>query len=238
MSVRSLVKRLVPAKVIKWRKAILSVRPLHKRNCPICGYTGFFGFFGRPPRLDARCPRCFSLERHRLFWVWLSGNDHKLTEPILHFAPERILEKKLRGMYKDYRTADLFSSADLNLNIEKIDLPDKSISTVICNHVLEHVNDVVALREIKRVLKDDGVFVVSVPIVEGWDRSYENEAIIDPALRELHFGQSDHVRFYGKDFRDRLRIGGFLFDEITAEAEDVVRYGLVRGEKFFVCHKR
>jgi hypothetical protein len=237
MSVRSLIKRLVPAKVIGWPKAILNVRPLHKRNCPICGYNGFFGFFGRPPRLDAQCPRCFSLERHRLFWLWLSKNDRKLAEPILHFAPEKILEKKLRGMYRGYRTADLFASTDLKLNIEKIDLPDKSISTIICNHVLEHVNDVAALGEICRVLKDDGVFVVSVPIVEGWDRSYENKAIVDPALRELHFGQCDHVRFYGKDFRDRLRSGGFSFDEITAEAEEAMHYGLVRGEKVFVCKK-
>jgi Methyltransferase domain len=238
MSVRSLIKKLVPAKVIMWPKAIRSVRPLHKRDCPICGYNGFFGFFGRPPRLDAQCPRCFSLERHRLFWLWLSKNDCKLSEPILHFAPEKILEKKLRGIYRDYTTADLLQCADLKINIEKIDLPDKSISTVICNHVLEHVNDVVALGEVKRVLKDDGVLVVSVPLVEGWDRTYEDETIVDPTLRELHFGQSDHVRFYGKDFRDRLRNGGFLFDEMTATAEEVIRYGLVRGEKVFVCRRR
>ena len=156
----------------------------------------------------------------------------------MHFAPEKVLEKKLRGMYKEYKTADLFSSADLKLNIEKVDLPDKSIGTVIRNHVLEHINDAAAMMEIKRVLKDNGVFVVSVPIIEGWDHSYENEAIKDPALRELHFGQSDQVRFYGKDFRDRLGSGGFLFDEITAGAEEAMRYGLVRGEKVFVCQKR
>jgi SAM-dependent methyltransferase len=237
VSMRNFIKRLLPAKLIQWRKAIHNVRPLYRRNCPICGYTGFFGFFGRPPRLDAECPRCLSLERHRLFWLWLSEYGRELSEPILHFAPEKILAKRFRELYKEYKTADLFSSADLKLNIEKINLPDKSIGTVICNHVLEHVNDARAISEIKRILKDDGLFIVSVPIVEGWDHSYENDAIRGPALREVHFGQSDHVRFYGKDFRYRLRAGGFLYDERTAGPEEAVRHGLVRGEKVFVCRK-
>jgi SAM-dependent methyltransferase len=237
VSMRRLIKQLVPDKIVKLGKAIRSVRPLHPRTCPICGYTGFFGFFGRPPRLDAQCPRCSSLERHRLFWLWLEENERALSEPILHFAPEKALEENLRRIYAAYKTADFAFPADLKLNIEKIDLPDKSMGTVICNHVLEHVNDALALKEIKRILRDDGLFIVSVPIVEGWDHSYENAAIRDPALREVHFGQSDHVRFYGRDFRNRLMTGGFSIDEITAEAEQAVRYGLVRGEKFFVCRK-
>jgi hypothetical protein len=46
------------------------------------------------------------------------------------------------------------------------------------------------------------------------------------------------VRYYGRDFRNRLREAGFeKIEEITAEGQDVVDYGLWRGEKFFVLVK-
>ena len=51
----------------------------------------------------------------------------------------------------------------------------------------------------------------------------------------MHFGQEDHVRYYGADFRQRISAGGFkLINEFTSEGEDVLRYGLLRGEKTFV----
>jgi ubiquinone/menaquinone biosynthesis C-methylase UbiE len=125
----------------------------------------------------------------------------------------------------------------LKLNIEKIDLPDQSQGTVICNHVLEHVDDKKALQELFRVLDSDGVLILSVPIIEGWETTYENSEISLPENRELYFGQNDHVRFYGRDFRDRLSEAGFDFLEVTAEGDDVIKYGLWRGEKFFICKK-
>lgn len=259
MNVKNIIRPLVPKKIILWRREWLKKRrlingrqgkidktelvnmtkPLHSRSCPICDYHGFFGPFGRPPRIDASCPSCGSRERHRLFWLWFRGNASKLEEPLLHFAPEEILEQKFRKIYNKYLTADLFEeAADLKLNIEKIDLPTNSVNTVICNHVLEHVSDKLALAEIYRVLSEHGRLVVSVPIIEGWERTYENDSIRDPFLRELHFGQSDHVRYYGRDFRDRLIEAGFNnIEEVTAEGQDVLDYGLWRGEKFFICSK-
>jgi predicted SAM-dependent methyltransferase len=85
---------------------------------------------------------------------------------------------------------------------------------VICNHVLEHVDDRKALTEIMRILAPGGMLVASVPIIEGWDTTYEDVAIKDPEDRALHFGQSDHVRWYGRDFRDRLKAAGFEISEL------------------------
>jgi hypothetical protein len=45
------------------------------------------------------------------------------------------------------------------------------------------------------------------------------------------------VRYYGADIRDRIRTAGFLLDEFTAEGEDVLTYGLQRGEKVFIATK-
>jgi SAM-dependent methyltransferase len=220
--------------------ALSGLRPFAPRTCPICKYQGFFTHAGRPPRIDAMCPSCHSLERYRLFWLWFLENRGKMQLPILHFAPEKILEGLFRKEFAagGYKTADLFAQADLKLNIEALDLPDGGFSTVICNHVLEHVDDRKALGEIRRILADDGVFIVSVPIVEGWNSTYEDSALTEPTERDLHFGQYDHVRYYGSDFRDRLREAGFDFDEVTAEGRDVITYSLLRGEKFFICRKR
>ena len=76
-----------------------------------------------------------------------------------------------------------------------------------------------------------------VPIVEGWEETYENDSVSNDVERTLHFGQNDHVRYYGRDFRERNSEAGFIVDEITAYGEEVIRFGLMRGEKVFVCHK-
>ena len=162
-----------------------------------------------------------------------------MEEPILHFAPEALLEIKFRALYGEYRTADLNARADLKLDISAIALEAASVATVICNHVLEHVpDDRRALAELGRILKPGGKLIVSVPLIEGWERTYEDPAITDPSLRDLHFGQYDHLRYYGRDFRDRLREVGFVsVEEITAEGKEVVEYGLMRGEKVFICKR-
>lgn len=217
---------------------VKAARPRYPRTCPICGYQGYFAPVGRPPRLDAKCRRCGSKERHRLFWLWFAGQKDKLAEPILHFAPEVTLADRLRTMYADYRTADLHKDADLKLDIENIDLPTGSVNTIICNHVLEHVADRAALKELARVLSPNGQLICSVPIVEGWEKTYENDAVTTREERVQHFGQKGHARYYGRDFRDRLRDAGFAhIEEITAEGPAVVEYGLWRGEKVFICSK-
>lgn len=211
----------------------------YPRVCPLCGYEGQFIPFGKPPRTDAQCPKCRSLERHRLFWLWFEENRDLVTGPFLHFAPEKCLVPKFRERYADYKTADLFSDADLKLDLQQINQPSGHYQTILCNHVLEHIDDDrQAMRELHRVLADTGLLIVSVPIVYGWESTYENKSITDPFLREIHFGQFDHVRYYGHDFIDRLRESGFTrIEEVTAQGEDIIKYALMRGEKFFVCRK-
>lgn len=237
-SLKSVIRRAVPKSILELRRAALATKPLQQRSCPICSYHGWFGHYGRPPRLDAECLSCGSLERHRLFWLWFQQNADTIVHPVLHFAPEPILRDRLRDRCASYKTADLYADANLKLNLERIELPDESQGTLICNHVLEHVNDKLALAELNRILTKDGALLASFPLVEGWDKTYENDAITAPHDRDVHFGQHDHVRFYGKDVRDRFRAAGFTHvEEFTAEGPDVITYGLQRGEKLFICRK-
>ncbi|MDW6025865.1 methyltransferase domain-containing protein [Mesorhizobium sp. BAC0120] len=215
------------------------VAGLYPRHCPICGYDGEFAPHGRTPRPDAMCPSCHSVERHRLLKLLF---DHDSLLPpnarLLHFAPEQAVSQFVRPLCSEYVTADLFrDDVDLKLNIETIDLADGSFDGLICSHVLEHVDDGAALPELFRVLKTGGVALLAVPMVEGWDTSYEDPNITDRRDRRVHFGQEDHVRRYGRDFRDRVRRAGFLLTEFVVDGARSVKYSITPGERIFIARK-
>jgi SAM-dependent methyltransferase len=212
---------------------------VHLRHCSCCGYIGRFKAFGSPPRYDAQCTNCGALERHRLF-VLVSETLTLFSRPkdVLHLAPEQPVRAYLHSRARTYVTADRSGvDVDRRENIEALSFENGRFDVVVCSHVLEHVDDAKALRELHRILRTDGLLVCMVPIIEGWDRTYENPGIVTPFERTLHFGQSDHLRFYGRDFRDRLKSAGFHIDEHTATGELAVQHGLLFGEKVFVCAK-
>ena len=138
-----------------------------------------------------------------------------------------------------YESADIAPGrADRVLNIEAIAMPDASYDCVLCSHVLEHVDDAKALSEIFRVLKPGGVALIMLPVIEGWAHTYENPQVTTPEERKRHYGQADHVRYYGADVRERIGAAGFALEEFTAEGPDVLTYALQRGEKVFIATKR
>ena len=105
------------------------LRPLparHPRLCNVCGYEGPFGPAGKGTRNDARCPRCRSVERDRLFKLWLESTPEAIAgKEVLHFAPEKSLASLIRPLAARYLTADITPGrADRVLNIEAIDAAD------------------------------------------------------------------------------------------------------------------
>jgi len=245
VSMRTMIKPFVPGFAMRarqqWidmRQLWLGTRSVYPRHCPVCDFQGAFKAHGSPPRVDGRCPSCGSLERHRLLWLWMRQHHARLDEPVLHFAPEPVLAQRFGALFKQYVTADLFRRADIKLNIERIDKPQGSVGTVICNHVLEHVDDFAALSELHRILQPGGRLVVSAPIVWGWGKTYEAPEAVTPQLKLAHYGHPDHRRYYGRDFIDRVLAAGFLLEEeVTAEGPSVLRHALLRGEKFFIFNK-
>lgn len=204
--------------------------------CSLCGYRGFFRAFGSPPRWDAQCPSCGSLERHRLFALCLEGMP--INGAVLHFAPEAAIAELIKKRGVKYTSADLLRhDVDQNWNIESIRCADDQYDVVICSHVLEHVNDRKALKELYRIIKQGGLLLTMVPIAEGCAETYEDETITDPKNREIHYGQDDHVRVYGADFMQRLLGAGFKVTVYTAFGRDAIKYGLVMGEKLWSCRK-
>jgi len=226
------------------------VAPFYKGKnyeCPICGNRFRkmlpYGNKGADNRL---CPRCLSLERHRLLWIYLRDYTDMFnkTYTVLHIAPEQSLRRRFKKMEKlSYTTADMVSPiAELHFDVMHIPLPDNSYDVVFCNHVLEHVeNDIDAMKEIYRILKPKGWAIMQVPINQSLETTFEDKNITTPAEREKVFGQYDHVRWHGKDYPDRLKSAGFrveIFDPVTALGQDVMGlYRLDNDEKLFIALK-
>jgi SAM-dependent methyltransferase len=210
----------------------------YPRHCTICGYDGPFYSYGFPLAADSLCPSCLSLERHRALAICADQESVFEGKDILHFAPEPSLTAYIRKKgVKSYKTCDLFKpDVDLRIDICNINLPDQSFDLVLCLHVLEHVpDDRKAMAELRRILRPSGTAVIMVPLEEGLDETYENPSIVSEADRLIHFGQEDHVRYYGRDLRDRLRAAKFSLREWVSKEPYVLKHGLRRGERVFLC---
>lgn len=209
------------------------------RECSLCGYRGRFLGYGYPYTCDIYCPKCGSLERHRLLCLAARDQQYFAGRDVLHFAPEAAVRQLVREQEpKTYVTADLFArDVDWREDIEALTIADNSFDVVICLHVLEHVDDRAAIGELYRVLRPGGLLIAMFPIIEGWEETYEQLSASSPDDRLLHFGQHDHARYFGRDARARLATPGFIVDEYTAVEPYVSRYGLARGEKVFICRR-
>lgn len=203
------------------------------RECPICGYRGMFSPVKHKPEIW--CPGCDSRPRHRLLKLWM-GREMRIAPGarVIHFAAEPWVRDEMAARGADYRTADINDRFELRLDITAIDLPSDSVDMIIANHVLEHVDDRAAFAELHRVLAPGGQAVITVPMIEGFDRTYENPAHDTPEARRLHYGDAEHLRWYGRDLRDRFAAPGLRVAEFTALEPDAARYALHRGEKVFI----
>ena len=203
------------------------------------GYSRFLPYGYNKLRNNALCPGTFSLERHRLLWLYLKHNSKIESQSlkVLHVAPEQVFFKKFKKIKSwNYITTDLNSPlAEVKADICNLPFEKESFDLILCNHVLEHiVDDLKAMKEIYRVLKYGGRAILQVPIETNRLKSYEDLKITSPKERNKQFGQYDHVRIYGMDFFERLIKAGFRIEKIdlTSEMknEEIIKYGLIKGE--------
>jgi SAM-dependent methyltransferase len=211
-------------------------------QCPICKshYKKFLPYGRINPRPNALCPSCLSLERHRLIWLYLERDTDffKKKLNVLHIAPEPCFMKRFEKQHgENYITADIESPlAKVKMDIHDIPFRENTFDAVLCNHVLEHVNDdIKAMSEICRVLKPGGWAIMQIPFFSPVpETTFEDAAITNPREREKIFGQNDHVRKYGKDYPKRIERAGLkaVEDQFVTRLseEERKKFGLSKGE--------
>ena len=227
------------------------LRVLFKANKfidPIDGssYSKFLSYGYRSIRKNALCPGTLSLERHRLLWLYLDNETNILKSnlKVLHVAPEQIFFKKFKKFnHWNYLTFDINSPiADIKGDLKSMKFKDESFDLVICNHVLEHIeDDKMALEEIYRVLNINGIAILQVPINVNREKTFEDSKITSQYDREKYFGQYDHVREYGIDYKERIEQVGFQVEMINYSdnfsEEMIIRYGLLKNDLIPIAKK-
>ena len=258
------IGRMIPYPVIENGRKIIHAGT---HRCKVCGAgvrrlsdTGY-GFevlerlqvVGGLRRFADQCPICHSSSRERLIWFWMTDGGKGLRFPkrtrTAHFAPEKGLSKRLSSALSPtytaydfepsrYRHLDRVEQADLTA----LKMGDGSIDLLICNHVIEHVFDVPkALGEIRRVLSDDGVAILQVPIALKLDETIELPIESTPQERIDLLGQDDHLRLFTQDgYVTALEQAGLkveLFDAFEADSDLATEWMLDPFEKLHLCRK-
>ncbi len=266
---KSLVRRIAPVKyrslLIGWfykykYYLLFFLYTGTEFECPFCG--GHFRILlpggldlpvlkdnmvvGGGYRPNAICPRCSSWDRDRLIYLYLNNNGD-ICHPnvkLLHIAPEKLLQNYLKTYPNiDYLSADLNSPrAMVKMDITNIKYGDNQFDIIICNHVLEHVpDDRQAMSELYRVLKPGGWAILQVPISLSLKDTLEGSNVITPEEREKTLGQSDHLRLYARDYKDRLESAGFsteVYSFVKEFGEAAARkYGLSKDENIYIGRK-
>ena len=109
--------------------------------------------------------------------------------------------------------------------------------------MLEHIeNDSLAMKELFRVMKPGGYGIVQVPMQPNRRKTYEDFSITNAKERVKHFGQYDHVRWYGRDdYFTRLENVGFTTQKVNVNEffskEEINRYGLDINEIIPIIQK-
>ncbi|AHB42164.1 Methyltransferase type 11 [Candidatus Saccharibacteria bacterium RAAC3_TM7_1] len=216
ISAKRIVRGIAPHGVVVLYRKRKQTNALN--YCPICEEESQFTpamSAGVRTRPKAVCPNCGSLERHRLTWLLITREVgiHNINKEktMLHVAPEPSLRQKFSELLgKGYLSADMYEKdVDVKMDITNIKYPNASFDFVMANHVLEHVSDdVKAMKELYRVQKKRGWSVLLVPIAKQ-ATTYEDPTITSKKGRLEAFGQADHVRKYGYDYKDRLSSVGY-----------------------------
>lgn len=176
--------------------------------CNICGWSGA-AFRGIAHTEDATCPQCGAIARDR-FLLWCALQRTPVGDlrgaRVLETSPRLGLEyRTMMRHWFDYRASDFDNSAhkaDVQIDLQDIDLASGTLDLIITPHVLEHVPDTAqALSELHRVLRKGGRMYLQVPMCYGVTAA--------PTTPEFHADNTPVFWNFGWDLTDRVRQAGF-----------------------------
>ena len=114
---------------------------------------------------------------------------------MLHFAPEPFFRSFFAALFREYTTADLnMKEVDYNVDIRDLPFADAAYDFIFASIVLDYVpDDKNAFREIRRVLKPNGIAILPISLV--CEKTIE--------YSEPNPYESYHVRASGMDYFER-----------------------------------
>ncbi len=198
-------------------------------------------------RKNMYCPVCNGDDRSRWVLYCLSKYSGIFKEKcsVLHFAPENKIEAKIRANKEcDYYSGDIILNRAMHyVDITRIQFKDNYFDYIILNHVMEHIeNEGDAVKEIIRVLKPDGMIIMSFPICTDMVTQENKNRNLSENERLLLYGQTDHFRLYGNDFRNRFEDYGLSIEVFSPQDKlsnsDIEKYGLICDDTLLFCRIR
>ena len=157
------------------------------------------------------CPVCQSLPRHRILAYFMETHTqmfHNKKILVTGMSPqEYILFKRLNIKVEN---TDVYDGANYKWDLQNIPCTEEQYDVIISNHVLEHIKDYKkAINELFRILKKGGVLLITVPLLYRYQETFEDFCAESAVKRKLYYGQSDHLRIFGKNFPEYLKSAGF-----------------------------
>ena len=183
--------------------------------CNVCGGTTFM--LGPNERLSStrkppRCTSCKSLERHRQLRLVYARLPREMLSrfDVLQMSPDISVVAEWFASFE----VSVFGGEN-SLDLQAIDRPDARYDLVVCNHVLEHVeNDRQGFRELMRITRPEGFIQVTVPTP--YTRQHTKE------LGYPDEGAFGHWRAYGADLVERFAEAAPGVHLVQVEAFDPV----------------
>lgn len=223
--------------ITRWRSLSQSRLTNRKQKavgavCNICGATGRFAdpTHGANLRESLNCSGCGSSSRDRkLIYVlglalgqkpplrdWPVNRNFRIFETAGYRGHPAFLEKKFDYYNTKYDPEKIAAEADPRAwaDVQKLPYAPDFFDCILSSDVFEHVRlDDHGFRELFRVLKPGGTFVLQAPYGHGM----KTHVLVQPDGNEDHFLEppqyhAEHTlvyRIYGCDLLDRLRQYGF-----------------------------
>lgn len=245
---KNIIKKIIPFVLAKklrglWQRILKIIYHGNKYYCPYCN-NNFRKFLpaginipiykelnvvGAGYRKNSTCPRCYSIDRERLVYMYLVKklDIFKNKYKILHISPEPSIKSILRNqenieyiLGENYKDKYFFNKDFLQLDITNLYYEDGIFDLVIANHILQYIqDDELAIKEIYRVLKPDGKAILQVPISYELETTIEDEFFILPQIKEKHFFKYEKIKLYGMDYFTKLKKNGFQIEMINPKDE-------------------
>ena len=166
---------------------------------------------------------------------------------LLHTAPEKCIYDLIKKNPKiDYTPIDLFPEGYkfcqcLKEDVTNLSFKDNTFDFVISNQVMEHILDENKfLSELLRVLKPDGYLLLNFPVFMDLEKTFQDDSITSPEDREKYYGQSDHVRKYGRDIFDKLKKkynAKVIFVSSLMNPKQIKKYSLLKNGFIAIIQK-